>query len=1217
MREEARKHTWRIAPAAGLALGAALLLGAGTAQAGIRYIGDGAVQNSRGGWDLPKQGACPADPTAKTRPDCIARWYTAANSAACTALGTAGQYSWSTGSCADLVNTTQAACEKAVDRHWNANGSCSIVMDSDDRNDLVCARHGGTWVTTGTCTAAWVMPSRTDPAYGAGGLLVNDSASGAAGAGDQCLRCHNTVTQYNGPRVRDTNFTLAQGHKNMSRPVDTKTFKPWGGPDFSCTGKATAANEHECVAAGGTWDPAIYPSDDSGNTFNWTKNTITTAAGTFDLKWIYGDWLAALPRAIYTGATLNNMSYSCGRCHTTGWTSDAGTVPNAKKHPETDFPGITWNGTGTTGQVKTGGGVAGDKNVMSSWDQWGITCSRCHQSAVDDTTSAPSFAAPPGMSGHHNNLTSPTNNSGACTDVRWTSAPSGSTLEAACATTGGSFVTACSVNPTAAVCTMAAATKDKCTAVSGTWVAAKAGWCSNAFYTDSASCTANKYTWADGWCKTADAQSACTGGTGDAAKAWRLNGTQASCQVAGATWSFARCSVEGFCNKGTCTDSKYTNQIECTAAGAFWYAIRSKGVCDAVGGQFAYATDVIRCENAGGRWNSNFPNRGQIITSVCMDCHRQETSGFPNTNGACSDTKFATQGACVAGGATWTESGNGLPLTVGPYHSTVTFPSHPHSNQFLNSPHAKFSGKWNEIATGTFDVAGASKYKSTFMTTAEASNTGNGCTGCHEVHTSIVAGEKPFRSDCAECHHVKSLERLLHPAGAGTPLEKVEEEPMEACVTCHMPSGVHLFRINTDKDYSTYPMPQAMAANTAANTAADGAYTNAVWVDLDAACGQCHGGGAANVKTTGTVAAGSASLTVASATGLAVGQKIRVAGAGAYYYDDIGQSGKNTDFDTYVKAIEGNKVTLAGTATKAVTNAVVTQNVTTKGASYQTKEALSVLAKGMHNDVPSARFTATQGVNELTVAVDASTSRCSGKLANCEAFDWNWGDNTSHGSAVSATHAYAAPGAYTVTLTVRERSSGAGTSSQTFTAKAIPGAPTVTGSCVENYPTWSANCTVTVPTSGYASVTVSFGDGAEPAKASNPTAGSIALSHTYQQPGNYTIRATVVNAAGLSATATIGSMGQGNFVSAMPSISGKVLQKDGVLPVGSAQISVLLGNSLVLTTMSGPDGSYSTGRLKPATYTIKVNQWGYNFANPYGPFTIGPSLTNQNLVAGP
>jgi hypothetical protein len=124
---------------------------------------------------------------------------------------------------------------------------------------------------------------------------------------------------------------------------------------------------------------------------------------------------------------------------------------------------------------------------------------------------------------------------------------------------------------------VAANTEAKCKAVTGaTWVAAKAGWCSNAFYTDSASCTANKYTWTAGWCKTADAKAACTGGTGDAAKTWRVNGTQASCQLAGATWSYAKCSVEGYCNKGTCSDSKYANKIDCESAGAFWTGVKSK-----------------------------------------------------------------------------------------------------------------------------------------------------------------------------------------------------------------------------------------------------------------------------------------------------------------------------------------------------------------------------------------------------------------------------------------------------------------------------------------------------------------------------------------------------------------------------------------------------------------------------------------------------------------
>ena len=89
MREESKRS---LVPLVALALGASLLL-AGPAQAAVKYLADGATQNARGGWDLPKQGSCPADPTAKTRPDCIARRYTAASSAACTALGSSGWYS--------------------------------------------------------------------------------------------------------------------------------------------------------------------------------------------------------------------------------------------------------------------------------------------------------------------------------------------------------------------------------------------------------------------------------------------------------------------------------------------------------------------------------------------------------------------------------------------------------------------------------------------------------------------------------------------------------------------------------------------------------------------------------------------------------------------------------------------------------------------------------------------------------------------------------------------------------------------------------------------------------------------------------------------------------------------------------------------------------------------------------------------------------------------
>ncbi len=56
----------------------------------------------------------------------------------------------------------------------------------------------------------------------------------------------------------------------------------------------------------------------------------------------------------------------------------------------------------------------------------------------------------------------------------------------------------------------------------------------------------------------------------------------------------------------------------------------------------------------------------------------------------------------------------------------------------------------------------------------------------------------------------------------------------------------HVWRINVDANYSTYPTSEEFYAPTGAqknaNTAPDDQGYDAVWVDLDNACGKCHGG---------------------------------------------------------------------------------------------------------------------------------------------------------------------------------------------------------------------------------------------------------------------------------------------------------------------------------------------------------------------------------------
>ncbi len=163
---------------------------------------------------------------------------------------------------------------------------------------------------------------------------------------------------------------------------------------------------------------------------------------------------------------------------------------------------------------------------------------------------------------------------------------------------------------------------------------------------------------------------------------------------------------------------------------------------------------------------------------------------------------------------------------------------------------------------------------------------------------------------------------------------------------------------------------------------------------------------------TGSITFNSDQLTLTDATGFVVGGRIQIAGAAA----------GGADFFGYVKAVVGNVVTLAGGAKAGttVTNAEVTLNPVKNNAAYFTKEELAVKAAGIHNDKPYVTFgyTLTPG-NTLQVNVDASFSTCSGAIANCDAFDWNWGDATPNGSGITASHTYATAGTKVITLTVR------------------------------------------------------------------------------------------------------------------------------------------------------------------------------------------------------
>jgi len=92
------------------------------------------------------------------------------------------------------------------------------------------------------------------------------------------------------------------------------------------------------------------------------------------------------------------------------------------------------------------------------------------------------------------------------------------------------------------------------------------------------------------------------------------------------------------------------------------------------------------------------------------------------------------------------------------------------------------------------------------------------------------------------------------------------------------------------------------------------------------------------------------------------------------------------------------------------------------------------------NVAPVASFTATPtfGTGPLSVNVDASASsdsNCDGP-GNCDplTYEWTWGDTTvTPGTGVAASHVYANPGTYTLTLVVSDPAGYSSSATATIT----------------------------------------------------------------------------------------------------------------------------------------------------------------------------------------
>lgn len=595
----------------------------------------------------------------------------------------------------------------------------------------------------------------------------------------------------------------------------------------------------------------------------------------------------------------------------------------------------------------------------------------------------------------------------------------------------------------------------------------------------------------------------------------------------------------------------------------------------------------------------NNTEEGSHVTTVCFTCHG--TAATPST----------TNPASV------------IPVSAGTDFALTAKGLAPIANEFLNSPHALYTGSSTKV-----DIGDKTKYGSTFvgyicrstnsvgggniLTTVYRSgaagkipnldltanpictNTGDGtvlsgaatslgvgafwvkegeavpatggaptdtaqghCMTCHDVHWSLNSTDpeaEPLRRECVTCHshpagetsasgaRQRDLTRLNHVPGMGTPLENMATAPSEPCEICHMPrssaggSPMHLWRINTDPAYHTMGATQA-------NVAPEGTYSTAAWVDLEHACGQCHG---------------------------------------------------------------------AGTVQDA-------QHAPKPPAQYRTSAQLAPVARGMHRDwyvtYPTTFSTVTNGLN---VNVYASVT-CNGTCILH--YDWDWGDGTTtpDGGATPPAHTYASAGTKSIMLTVTEAGGQAGAATRSVTLYAPVPTPVAGGLGGAGCPSltfdanmWTASFTDS-STPANAQVVVEWGDGSVERK----PVGSP-FSHTYRAAGAYLVIQKVIDSALQLALAPGCTVKPGSFT-----IDGHVYKSDGVTGLGAATITVKSATTgdTVKSVYTAFDGFFSVGSLKPDTYWVVVAKRGFTFpapgdvGNPV--ITVGPNSPGNSIKANP
>jgi hypothetical protein len=1198
MKRTALIETARLA--AVLALAAGVVLSAGVASA--TYMKDGAVQNgTTGGWNLPTDFVCVVGLHADGTMD-IADNVTDRHTCQYLTKGTMNG-----GTPFDLSSmTTQAACTTAGGagndgaKHAWASSICvdgtgaGLSLKDLDRTQAMCLAKGGSWVTTGVCAA----------------LTAQFRGQDADG-----------VPLPFGPKGTDSSVVTTTGF--------CYTTMNWTAvyPVASCPSLQATTSPFDADAA--------YDWSVSGGTCRYAKSiagllasTLTKADGTTTASGTYVDLstLTTMGDCLAFGASWNN------------WAGKAATLPvvgtdmNTYKRPDWDYEAqapdadngclhchsATVQYNGPAERWKSSYLLTGHKNMLrkvtagKNWagpDANGVLqiYTAYAKGTLDFTTATAKVSgvdkpllyifgdwmapAPAGLD--------------VIVDISGTGGQYNGTSNYSCApchSTGWN-----NNNGTSGLCSLSSKTSEMaCTTAGGTWyptIGVKG--IGNSMYQPQepeASFPGIPFPGAGKWDLDGIMCSRChnaavgpvtsqaiaasqfpttyptSGGMGNIPSGPDGGGTYATFLCFGCHQSIAKTNngvgadndlahpenlpVKNSVTTGSCSNPTKTSESSCQSAGAIWtptaYVPMFNG--HVIGGSFlnsphAEATGSI-VPNSLGKYDLD-------LTTVAFDspftgytCWQSPSSSSPAITWI--DSSQATEAGCEALEGEWSSG-----LCIREIKDQTTCEG------------LYGAGAWRAASQGS-------------------------CVTCHDVHNSLFVAEeeeKALRKTCQNCHvdnattgatvgAAPQIPGINHLTGSGTPFdESMGESP---CVVCHMPkptSGdfpMHVWRINTDPAYSTFPSAAEFGAGTVptkkiANTAPDDEYTNAVWVGLELACGQCHGGaGSIEGQCTGV------SAPFACCTG---------AGTGTCGMVDV--------------------CTGAGVPYECCTGLG-----TGSCAKYRALAELAPVAETMHEaGAVTYPTTFSASVSGFTVNLYASVT-CNGCSLT---YEWDCGAGGTLTQALptdtTASCTYLTAGTKSITLTAKEGGGNAGTATRSVTLSASTPPPVPGGldamACANvfgdaDHP-WTASFTDSSTPVG-AQVVVDWGDGTRDfGMASTPPA----FSHTYASAGTFLITQKVINSALVMAPLQSCAVTTTTFT-----IDGHIYESDGTTPLGAATVNVrsaTTGNT-IKTVYTYGDGSFTIGSLKPDTYWLTVSKLGYTFP---APTTMGnPEILVADNVPG-